>query len=194
MMGFGQVEKAQRMTVAFMRLIRKIFENKQEWITVRQEIEHIQDYIAIMQLRYDSSFEMNFKLQEEALDGKMIKLILQPLVENAIFHGLEPKRGGGTIRIEVEREVRDLVLTVSDDGVGMTEEQLENIWSPHRRSSPNGFNNIGIVNIQERVRLHFGNKYGLSIASRFGEGTRVAVRMPYMEEGELPDVDRIDRG
>ena len=115
------------------------------------------------------------------------KLILQPLVENAIYHGMEFMDGDGEIRIHVYRDGDDLYMKVSDNGLGMTKEQIENMFSDKKHVASKSGSGIGVRNVNERIRLYFGSDYGLSIESELDEGTTVTIHMkaiPYSETAE----------
>lgn len=154
-----------------------------EMIEVREEIEHIKSYLVIQKARYEDKIKYEIEVDESALHLKVIKLILQPLVENAIYHGIKERRGNGTIRIDVRREVKTLVLTVRDDGVGMPAEKVAELTTV-LKSGQTGSTRIGygMFNVNERIRLTYGNAYGLTITSEPGHGTTVEIRHPVVEE------------
>ena len=125
-----------------------------------------------------STYAMGFKIFElpaEMNEDKVLKFILQPIVENSIFHGLEPKGGTGTIRITAQEEADCLLLKVDDDGVGFDETTLQKV----REKIENGQNeHVGISNVLKRIRLNFGEEYGLTIDSKDGQGTSVTIVLP----------------
>lgn len=154
-----------------------------EVIPVREEIEHIRSYLLIQKARYEEKIAYEIDVDESVMHCRVIKLILQPLVENAIYHGIKERRGNGTIWIQVRREDQTLVLTVRDDGAGLPSEKVEQLTqalkSGQREDLKIGY---GMFNVHERIRLTYGNAYGLSISSRLGEGTTVEIRHPLIEE------------
>ena len=128
------------------------------------------------------------QVSPEVLDRKIPKLVLQPLVENAIYHGIKYKEGKGTVLIEGKRRDRELILKVSDDGVGMTKEQLSKIFE--KRETDIRKNGVGVQNVHERIQLYYGKEYGLVYTSRYGAGTTVEIRIPWMEGGSEADHEK----
>ncbi len=176
MVAMNQNPAAEGMLLALSRLLRRTLGNQDEFVAVYEELEILNDYVAIQSLRYPEKFRVEYAVAFEFMDCQVPKLILQPLVENAIFHGLEPRPEPGTIRIGAVRDGEMLVLTVSDDGVGMTPEQLDQLWRKNR--SEQTFSKIGVVNVHERLVLNFGPEFGLKITSEIGRGTTAELRLP----------------
>lgn len=143
--------------------------NGQQKIQVCEEMEYIRRYMEIQDVRYKGRFELLMEIEEEIMDLHIIKLILQPFVENAMYHGLEPSPGGGFIEIKGERMENDLYFTVSDNGIGMR--NVEDIYK--------GF---GVRNVEDRIKLFYGNEYGIEVTSTFGRGTKVNIHIPVMKE------------
>lgn len=177
MVEMGRNEDAQAMLLSLGRLLRKTIGNSDEFITIREEIGILKDYILIQQVRYPDKFEVRFQIPEELLDYQIPKLILQPMVENAIFHGIEPKDTKGLIVITGKLQEDGLVIKVSDDGVGMTKEQLKALWQMDKPSEQT-FSKIGVINVHERLVLNFGPAYGLKIDSVVSQGTTAWLRLP----------------
>lgn len=149
--------------------------NGQQKISVADEVKYIQRYMEIQNVRYEGRFELIIEIEEELMNLHIIKLILQPFVENSMYHGLEMKPGMGFIEIKGERIENDLYFTVSDNGVGM--KNLDDIYS--------GF---GIRNVVDRIHLFYGKEYGISVSSKYGMGTKVDIHIPVMKE-ERADYD-----
>lgn len=148
----------------------KISLNKgQQKITIAEEMEYIQRYMKIQDVRHQGRFELIMEIEEEILPLHMIKLILQPFVENSMYHGLEPKIGSGFVEIKGERMENDLYFSVTDNGVGM--ENLDQIY-----------NGYGIRNVVDRIHLFYGEEYGIKVTSEYGAGTRVDIHIPVMKE------------
>lgn len=148
----------------------KISLNKgQQKITIAEEMEYIQRYMKIQDVRHQGRFELIMEIEEEILPLHIIKLILQPFVENSMYHGLEPKIGSGFVEIKGERMENDLYFSVTDNGVGM--DNLDEIY-----------NGYGIRNVVERIRLFYGDEYGIQVTSGYGTGTRVDIHIPVMKE------------
>ncbi|NBD27348.1 sensor histidine kinase [Paenibacillus glycinis] len=156
-----------------------------EIITVREEIEHVRSYLEIQKYRFEELFGYELEIPDEALDCTILKLTLQPLVENAIQHGFEGLPYGGTIRIAVTAEAGDLVFVVSDDGLGMDEVALRRVNGPGRLRET-GMNvaeqgerrGMGLRNVADRLRIHYGPKYGLRLCSAAGHGTVIRIKIP----------------
>jgi two-component system, sensor histidine kinase YesM len=154
----------------------------QDWITIDQEIEHIRCYLTIQKLRYQDILNYTIEVDESILSGTILKLTLQPLIENALYHGIKNKRNGGMITVRARRAGEDQVmLEILDDGVGFTPYKLGRIQASladengEITSSESGF---GLENVHKRIQLYYGKQYGLSVQSKYQEGTRVTVMIP----------------
>lgn len=148
-------------------------------ITLRQELDYIGNYIALMKMSHPEPLTVNIEVPEELMDQEVINIMLQPIIENCLVHGLQDMAGKGCISMKAWRDGDDFVLQVSDNGAGVTPEKLEELRSwlesgvvPER---------IGIKNVHERIRLQYGESYGISLESQPGEGTRVEYRLPIRE-------------
>lgn len=152
----------------------------EEMIRVSDELEHVKSYLIIQKARYEDKFDFSFSVQEEALPLMVLKLTLQPLVENAIYHGIKERRGHGSIGVEALRREATLVFRVRDDGVGMSEAKLDSIRAQLSHTTSQGRENggYGICNVNERIQLSFGKKYGLRFESAPGRGTTVEMLHP----------------
>jgi two-component system, sensor histidine kinase YesM len=162
-----------------------------EMIAVSEELEHVKSYLCIQKARYEDKFDYEIKAEQDLLYFKVLRLILQPLVENAIDHGVKERRGHGNILVEATRRDGDLVIRVCDDGIGMKEadlrtlnESLEEIPAMGDTRGATKLSGYGLLNVQERLRLTFGNKYGLKFTSVYEGGTTVEVRHPLVEQDE----------
>lgn len=167
---------------AFTNLLRISLSKGKEIISVKEELSHVQSYLIIQKIRYEDKLDYEIQFDKEILDYKLIKLILQPLVENAIYHGIKEKRGNGKILITGKIEDNLLCFTVADNGRGMDEETLNKINNMLNNNDGNK-NQIGygIFNVNERIKLIHGNEYGLVYRSILGEGTIVELRHPIIE-------------
>ena len=178
---------AVKVVTALARFFRISLSRGKSIITVRDEIEHVRNYLTIQHMRFKNRFTYGIEADESVMDLASVKLILQPLVENAIYHGMEFMDGDGEIRIHVYRDGDDLYMKVSDNGLGMTKEQIENMFSEKKHVASKSGSGIGVRNVNERIRLYFGSDYGLSIESELDEGTTVTIHMkaiPYSETAE----------
>lgn len=173
------------MTAALGRLLQNISKGTDSKIPIYEEMSLLDDYILIQDIRYDGKIQVEYHIGSgDITQAYIIKFLLQPIVENAIFHGIESKDGRGRIDIYLEREGQDIVVRIVDDGIGMTKGQIEALLNPKSRGKKErGFSGIGISNINERIKMTYGNRYGVEIESQLGEYTGVTVRIPYEKEG-----------
>lgn len=172
-----------KMTAALIELLRTSLSKTGEYHTVREEVDYIRNYFILQKFRYENSFEVSYCLEESTLDCFMLNFILQPLVENAIFHGIEISKGNGKIRItsaEVEGRLR---LTVEDNGVGMTQEKIQAILTVQEEKYE-GLNSIGVANVSQRIKQYYGEKYGLDYVSEVGKGSIAQVWLPLQKDGK----------
>lgn len=176
----GRNADAVNMVHALARLFRISISKGHELIPIRKELEHAESYLQIQKYRYKNQFTYDFKVDESCLDCLCNKITLQPILENAIAHGLDLMVEPGHIDVEVCRDGKDILFRVRDDGVGMDEEQVRHIL----HSEPGDRTGIGIKNVNDRLRIYFGEGYGLRIESEPDEGTCVEIRMPQVREGE----------
>jgi two-component system sensor histidine kinase YesM len=148
-------------------------------VTVRHELEHIGNYLAIEQIRYGTKFAYDISVEPAVYAHKCLKLLLQPLVENAIHHGIMNKEGNGWIRVDGWKEGDDIVLRVIDNGGGISRERLDEINCCFRSGrSLELAHSYGIKNVNERLQLVYGPAFGLFYSSEEGMGTTVLIRFP----------------
>lgn len=159
------------------RLLRNTTGKMDSYISVKEELDNLEDYVFIQKLRYREKFEVNYDIHSDCLDCQCIKFMLQPLVENAIFHGIEPKEGRGTIWIRAELDNNLLIFHVRDDGVGMPRQQIDIILYG-ASDERNRFNGIGIKNIDDRIKMEYGSLYGVEIDSKENEYTDFKLTLP----------------
>uniref|UniRef100_UPI00136CE0CB sensor histidine kinase n=1 Tax=Clostridium sp. C2-6-12 TaxID=2698832 RepID=UPI00136CE0CB len=167
---------------AFTNLLRISLSKGKEMISVQDELNHVQSYLIIQKIRYEDKLDYEIEFDENILDFEVIKLILQPLVENAIYHGIKEKRGNGKISITGKIEGNLLCFTVMDNGKGMEEDVLNRINKMLAGVGENKHEiGYGIFNVNERIRMIYGDEYGLKYKSVYGEGTIVELRHPIIE-------------
>ena len=173
-------EDASQMLFVLGKLLRYGINAKKQIVTVTEEIDHLKDYIKLQNHRFDDKFELIIDVSEDLLQTKIIKLVFQPVVENAIFHALETIEGKGLIKLRGLRQGADAVFEISDNGAGMTEGQLETLNGSINdfEVQHDGSRGIGLRNINERIKLYFGSEYELKIHSTLNEGTRVVIKIP----------------
>lgn len=170
---------AVEMVNALARLFRISISKGHELIPIGKEVEHARSYLMIQNFRYKNQFTYSFDIEEECLPYLCNKITLQPIIENAIYHGINRMVDEGEIRIRIYGEGDDIVFSVSDNGVGMSKEQCGSIL----KSEPGDQTGIGIKNVNDRIKIYFGEEYGITIESEPDEGTCVSIRMPKVEEG-----------
>jgi two-component system sensor histidine kinase YesM len=184
-----KVDGIREMVTALGRLLMNLSKNTSEKISLEEELSLLNDYIYIQNIRYKGKIKLDYRLPDQnCLKCMIIKFTLQPIVENAIFHGIEPKKNAGRILIAIEATEDQLVIVIEDDGVGMTATQIESLLATAPPAKNRGLSKIGIKNVNERLKLIYGFQYGLSIESVVGEYTKVYVRIPkeYEAEGTYP--------
>ena len=181
----GKNEDAIKMIGAFARLFRISISRGHELIPIRDELRHAESYLVIQSYRYRDRFAYSFEIDESLLDCLCNKITIQPLIENAIYHGIGNMPDDGVITVRVFRDpeaaapdAADILIEVEDNGVGMTEAQCAAILKKERSDS----SGIGIKNVNDRLKIFFGDKYGISIRSELDAGTCVTVRLPRVEK------------
>ena len=183
----GQEEIA-RMTEILSRFFRYCISNNDNLVRVREELNHIKDYYYIQKYRFEDRFDMEIELEQEELNDLYLpKMTLQPLVENAMIHGLEKSERKGMIQIRLMRTEKQLVIVISDNGVGMPQEQLISLNermkqclldAGHTKGSHNG---IALSNVNLRLKITFGEENGIHYRSMEGEGTDAVITMPVVD-------------
>lgn len=160
-----------------------------DWITVSQELQHITGYLNIQRTRYRDILNYELRVDEQITNYMMVKFLLQPLVENALYHGIKAKRGGGQITIVAQQREHRLYFSVSDNGKGMSQTQLESVLNSLHSDSPSivskdsASGGFGLRNVDMRIRLFYHQKQGLSITSGPG-GTCVSFDIPCLDRKE----------
>lgn len=177
----GRKDEVVMMVTALSDFFRTTLSKGRDYITVKEEEAHIRSYLQIQQFRYQDILESSIDIPEELYAYQILKLTLQPLVENALYHGIKNKRGLGHIRVSGWKESGCLVFRVWDDGKGMEPERLEKVRrliageEEVDRSDPSGF---GLFNVAQRLKLNYGPQYGISVDSVYGEWTETKVVIP----------------
>ena len=158
-----------------------------DWIPISQEKKHIEGYLKIQQTRYRDILRYEIDIPDDIGEFYILKLLLQPLVENAIYHGIKIKRGGGRIEVSGKLEDGFLTFSVKDTGLGMTEDQLNDLSERMKKGQPSvseGGGGFGLVNVNLRIRLYYNQEAGLRIESS-SEGTKVSFRVPCKVREEI---------
>jgi two-component system sensor histidine kinase YesM len=166
------------MTTSLARLLRSIAKINQSLVPLSQELALLEDYFVISRYRYGGSITTHIEVPEALLDCYIPVFTLQPIVENSIFHGIEPNGGIGSVSVRAERIGDVLEITVEDDGIGMEDEKITKLFEADEADNHALFREIGIFNVHARIRHEFGSDYGLNMISKQGKFTRAIVRLP----------------
>lgn len=179
----GETDNASKMVGALAKLFRISISRGHELITIKDEINHVKNYLVIQSFRYREQFSYSFEVDEKLETFLCNKITLQPLVENAIYHGIDRLVDEGEIKItvkEAEDDQNDILMIVEDNGVGMSEEQCRKILCKERSDS----SGIGVKNVNDRLKIYFGKKYGLTVKSELDVGTVMTARIPKIAKEE----------
>lgn len=179
----GKNDQVVEVTSALARLFRTSISKGDSLVTLENEVENIQSYLTIQKLRYQDKLNYRVDIPPELMKLLTPKLILQPIVENAVYHGIKLRPEGGEVTITAESDGKNLVIAIEDSGVGMPPELLGQIFDP----KPDSDRGIGVQNVSSRIKLCFGEQYGLKYQSDHGKGTRAEIWLPVIEGGELDD-------
>lgn len=165
------------------RLLRYSLSSRKETVSLKDELEHVNGYMAIQKLRYDDRLHYEVEIDQSLMDCSAIPLMIQPIVENAINHGLDHGVGSGHIRLTGREEDGVLKLTVEDDGIGLTNVQLDKIRERLQQSKDlGGKTGNGLLNVHRRIRLHYGEPYGLTLESMPYQGLKVTLSLPIIRQ------------
>jgi len=185
----GRNKQVILLVEALSKLFRISLSRGRDWISVEKELEHVHSYLVIQQMRYRDILDYEIDVDPRLMPFSILKMTLQPIVENAIYHGIKNKRGKGLVRIVgYETPEKEMLLMVEDNGAGMTPAKLENL----RRSllaqqlpeetGKEVSGGFGLYNVEQRLRLYYGESYGVMLESAEGAGTKVIIRLPMREE------------
>ena len=180
-----KTDEVVKITKAFSEFLRISLSRGHEWITIAQELDHIRNYLTIQKIRYADILNYDIEVDEEILNYKIIKLVLQPLVENAIYHGIKNKRGRGNLKVTADftdQTKSSIIFTVSDDGAGFTKERLEDVNRELENASLNAeklSSVYGLYNVNKKLKLYYENKtQGLVIESEEKKGSKISFVIP----------------
>lgn len=180
----GKQDKVVEIVSALSDFFRTSLNHGNGMFTLREEERHVRSYLQIQQVRYRDILEYEINFPDKLMGAVIPKITLQPIVENALYHGIKNRRGMGRIAVSAESVNGDVVISISDNGIGMTEERLKELQSLLEGTYENEIcesqhDSYGLYNVNERIKLKFGENYGVSISSKVGEGTCVEVKIPF---------------
>ncbi len=174
----GDEKRVVGMVKSLSAFFRTSLSRGRDIITIREELLHAKSYLEIQQFRYQDILDYEIDVPESFGEYSIPKITIQPLIENALYHGIKNKRGGGRITVKGYREGDDIVISVADDGIGMTEERLGEVVAGLSKNQPADSAIYGLYNVNERIRLKFGEKYGISLHSVHGQGSTCNILLP----------------
>lgn len=183
----GEDEEVVKMVSSLSSFFRTTLSKGRDYITVAEEREHIESYLSIQKFRYRDILSYDIDFDDEILDNSILKLTLQPIVENALYHGIKNKRGMGHIQIDGRTAGDNIEFIVSDNGIGMKEEEVEhlrNVISGLVSDDRSG-GGFGLFNVNQRLELNYGREYGLNIESTYNVGTTITVKIPAVKKQTL---------
>lgn len=173
-----ETQKATEMVVTLSTFFRIVLSKGKEMISIKEEEQHIASYLQIQEVRYHDILEYDIQIDKDLYDYKILKLTLQPIVENALYHGIKYKRAKGFIHIHGEKEGDLIRLTVQDNGVGMSKEELKKVQETIEKPCQETEKGFGLANVNERIHMYYGPEYGMKIYSVQEEGTTVEITIP----------------
>ena len=181
----NEPDEAVTMVVTLSDFFREILSKGKEFISIKEEEKHISSYLQIQEMRYRDILEYDIQLDQVIYKYQILKLTLQPVVENALYHGIKYKRAKGCIHIHGEKEGDIIRLTVRDDGVGMDEDELAQLRQQIEKPCQETEKGFGLANVNERIHMYFGPEYGMKIQSQKGKGTTVEIVIPAILEAPV---------
>jgi two-component system sensor histidine kinase YesM len=178
----GESKKVVSMVESLSEFFRTSLNQGKDIIAIKEEIQHVSSYLKIQQVRYQDILTYEIDIPDELHRYTIPKITIQPIVENALYHGIKNKRGQGMIKIEGQKHEDFFTIKISDNGIGISPERLEQVRDGIKNKVPTQNDIYGLYNVNERIRLNFGENYGISIESIYGEGTVVSIILPYIEK------------
>ncbi|MDD3840977.1 MAG: sensor histidine kinase, partial [Clostridia bacterium] len=181
-------EKVTTMTSSLAKLFRISISKGRQFVPIYKEIEHVINYLKIQKIRYSNKLDYEINVEPEVMKYETIKLILQPIVENAIYHGIKNMTEPGKIVITGSKKGDRILFEVKDNGVGMSQETIKKLFDPDLKKTSK-LSGVGIKNVDERIKLYFGEQYGLEIQSEIYEGTSVRIWLPVRASGRSEQLE-----
>ena len=180
----GEQRKVVSMVGSLSEFFRTSLNQGKDIISVKEELQHVKSYLEIQQVRYQDILNYEIHVPKDLYRYTIPKITIQPLVENALYHGIKNKRGPGRIILSGRKEKDFFVLQIEDNGIGISEERLQQVRDGMKNKVFTENDIYGLYNVNERIRLNFGEDYGISIESSHGKGTVVEIILPYVEQEE----------
>ena len=171
-------DKAVQVVMSLSEFFRLVLSKGKEYITIQEEELHIRSYLEIQHVRYRDILDYEIRIDPGLYGYQILKLTLQPLVENSLYHGIKYKRAKGNILVTGKLCGKEVHLTVEDDGVGMEETELRKLRGEIKKPCKDTEKGFGLANVNERIRMNYGAEYGMEIYSEKGRGTRVEIVIP----------------
>lgn len=175
-------KEIEDIVTSLIELLKTAVKRKGTYQTLEEEIDYIRYYMALQKFCYEDRFAVRYEIAPAVENYYVLNFILQPIVENALYHGIELSKGNGLITIRAYSKERDLVIEVIDNGIGMSEEKIKQILHGKKGKGYAGLSSIGVKNVNERIMMYFGKKYGLIYKSEMGKGTTVMYHLPVIEK------------
>ncbi|NSW89283.1 MAG: histidine kinase [Firmicutes bacterium] len=182
MIELGNMDDLKKMVISLSKFYRLVLSEGKDIITVKEVAEQIENYITIQKIRYKDRLYVNINIDNKLYDYEMLNILLQPIIKNAIIHGIQGKSGPGCIKINGYMEANDImVFTVEDDGIGIQEDKLEEIKKnlidfSNSKNTKDAY--YALKNINQRIKLHYGGEFGINIESTYNKGTKVILKIP----------------
>ena len=174
----GFQNPAIKMVTALSEMLRISMESKEYLIPLCDEIIHCKSYLDIMKIRYSDKLNIEWKVSGDLLQYKAVKLSLQPIIENAVYHGIKPKKDKGKIVINAYYNDGNILVEIIDDGIGMPKDKIDAINATLNNEFTPEEEHVGIANVNKRIKLIFGSEYGVLIDENWEIGTRVIITIP----------------
>ena len=176
----GQTEEVVDMTTALAEFFRLGITKGSEIVSVRSMMDHIRNYLTIQKMRYKNKLDYRIDVDPDIYSYRTLKLLIQPIVENSIYHGLKEKKSGGCIHITGRKDGELLIFEIEDNGIGFSEESFEELLKNGSQSKTGS--GVGLRNVQERIKLFFGDEFGITYISTPDKGTTFTLTLPALEQ------------
>lgn len=174
----GNQKQVVSMVGSLSEFFRASLNKGKEIVSIREELQHVTSYLEIQQVRYQDILTYEINVAKDIYNYSIPKITIQPIVENALYHGIKNRRGGGKITITGVENKDELTILVHDDGAGMDEDRLKEVREGIIKNNPDKNAIYGLYNVNERIRLNFGDEYGITVDSTIGKGTDVVIHLP----------------